>query len=125
MAVENLAKTITYPVSQSMAAQQYRFMTLEADGQIHHSNDGGDAIGILQDDPAATDRAGCVMVGYGESKVEAGGVCTLGHYAASDFLGRAVDCVSGDIILGWFSREAATAAGQIITVLFQKGAASC
>jgi hypothetical protein len=124
MAVENLAKTISYPVSESMANQQYRFMTLESGGQVHHSSDGGDAIGILQDDPAAADRAGNVMVGYGESKVEAGGVCTLGGYAASDALGRAVDAVSGDIILGWFSREAAAAAGEIITVLFQKGAAS-
>ena len=124
MAVECMAHKITFPASASLAAQQYRFMTLNTSGQITHSLDGGDAIGIVQDDPAAVNRAACVMVGYGESKVEAGGQCTLGHYAASDSLGRAVDAVSGDTILGWFSRETADAAGEIITVLFQKGAAS-
>lgn len=119
MATENLGKTITLPIATTALNKQYRFVTVDSAGRAALAADGGDAIGVLQDDAATLDYATCVMVGNGITKVMAGAATTLGGYVASDSTGRAVDPATGDRILGEFL-EAATAAGDIVSILFQK-----
>jgi hypothetical protein len=120
MAVENLGKCINLEAAADLSAAQYKFVNVNSSGQAAAvAAAGGDASGVLQNDPAAAGREASVMVGGGVTKVMAGGTCTRGSQAAADSSGRAVDAVSGDFILGEFL-ETASVAGTITTLLFQK-----
>lgn len=123
MAYENLGKCITLNAAADLSASQFCFVTVDSNGRAALAGDGADAIGVLQDDPSALDRAAQVMVGTGITKVKSGATTTKGGYAASDSTGRAVDATSGDKILGEFL-EAAGGANQYVSILFQKGAAA-
>ncbi len=60
MATENLWNTITLPADGDESAEQYTFYKVDADGRADQctADDGTDLpIGILQNKPAATDRA--------------------------------------------------------------------
>lgn len=116
---ENLGKTITLTANADLSSSQYCFMKVNSSGKILVPAAGGDAVGVLQDKPAAADRAGCVMVGTGVTRVLAGGSASVGGLVASDSSGRAVAAVSGDFILGTFL-EAPTGSGQVVSILFQK-----
>ncbi len=119
MAYENLGKCVTLPANADLSASQNCFVDINSSGKVAVAGDGTDAVGVLQDDPAAADRGAIVMVGNGITKVKSGGTCTAGSWAASDSSGRAVNAVSGDQILGQFI-SGTTSADEIITMLFQK-----
>lgn len=121
MATENLGTTITLLAGSDLHAYMYRFVTPNAVGKAALTGDGEDAIGVLQNDPAAVNRDAGTMVAPGKTKITAGAITTPGHYVASDSVGRAVDAASGDFILGWFLDEAATVANQQISMVFQPG----
>jgi hypothetical protein len=123
MATENKGKCVSMLAASDLSAAQYRFVTVNGSGKIAQTGDGAEADGILQDDPAAADRPGEVMAGIGLSKVVAGAATTAGGNAASDSVGRAVDAITGDAVMGKFM-EAAGAAGDIITILFKPKAAT-
>jgi hypothetical protein len=118
MAVENLGKCVTVPSSGDLSSAKYKFVTVNSSGQVATTGDGAQADGVLQNDPGAAGRAATVMVGVGISKVVAGGTVTRGGDVGSDSSGRAVDAASGDAIVGQ-ALEAATTAGQVITLLFK------
>jgi hypothetical protein len=120
--MENLGKTISRVAGESLASKQYSFVKLNSSGQVVAAGDGNDAIGVLQNDPASGDIA-VVMVGTGITKVLAGGSSTVGYNVGSDASGRAVTAASGDYLLGQFL-TAPTGAGQVVDMLFQKGAAT-
>jgi len=115
MAVEQALKVISLLASADLSSYQYRFMKVDSNGKAALCGDGQWGIGVLQNDPAAADRAASIAVA-GASKVEAGGTVTAGGAVASDANGRAVDAASGDYILG-MALESATAAGQVVSVL--------
>ncbi len=119
MAYENLGKCVTLPANADLSASQYKFVDINSSGKVAVAGDGLDAIGVLQDDPAAADRGAIVMVGAGITKVKSGGTCTAGSPAASDSSGRAVNAVSGDKVLGQFV-TGTTTADEIVSLLFQK-----
>jgi|SRR6185503_10990090 len=119
MAVENLGKTLTFPAAGDLSAKQYRFVNQDSNGRVDVAGDGANAIGVLQDDPAAIDRAACVMVGDGLTKIEAGAAFSANANLGSDSVGRAIAAATGDYVLGR-AREAATAAGQIVSMVFNK-----
>jgi len=123
MASENLGHTITLPAAADLSSKQYRFMTVDSNGRVDVTGAGADCAGVLQNDPAAIDRAAQVMDGLGITKIEAGGTCTKGGNAASDSDGQAVDAATGDIILGEFL-DVATTAGEIIELLYRKAGAA-
>lgn len=123
MAVENLGKCVTMPASGDHSANQYKFMKIDSNARAALCDDGADATGVLQNDPAAIDRAASVMIGAGRTKVVAGGTVTTGNYVASDSSGRAVNAASGDYILG-VAEETASVAGTMISILFQPGHAT-
>ncbi len=122
MATENLGHSITLPAAADLSSKQYRFMAIDSNGRVDVTGAGADAAGVLQNDPAAIDRAAQVMVGPGITKIEAGGACTKGANAASDADGQAVDTATGDVILGEFL-DTATAAGEIIELVYKKAGA--
>lgn len=118
MAYENLGKVINIPAASDLSASQYHFVKLDSSAKLALSAEGEDAIGVLQDDPAAADRGGAVMVGVGITKVVAGAATHAGFPVASDGTGRAIDSDTGDYILGFFL-EAASGAGALVSILFQ------
>lgn len=99
MATENALQTRSYPAGSDLSASQYCFVKITG-GQLAVASAGsGDAVGILQDKPTASGRAGAFAYG-GTSKVLAGGTFSAGDAITSDSSGRAVSVQSGDDTLG-------------------------
>lgn len=79
---------------------------------------GMNATGILQDEPAASGRAAKVGI-FGRTKAKAGAAISAGaDVAVQVTTGRVVTAVTGDYVLGT-ALEAATANGDIISVLLK------
>lgn len=118
MATENRLQTASLPASADLSASQYCFVK-NSSGQLAVASDGGaDAIGILQDKPAAAGRAGAYAFG-GVSKVLAGGSFNAGARISCDASGKAVAVGTGDTGLG--TAEAAGTNGLITSVLLDRG----
>ncbi len=119
MAVENLGKCISLPASGDLSAKQFQFVKLDANGEVVAAGNGEDAIGILQNKPAAQGRSCTVMIGDGISKLKSGAAGTNGYPVASDTNGKGVDATTGKVVLGQWM-EAPTAADEICTFLYKK-----
>lgn len=117
MAVEEGVRSITLPASGDLSSSQYFFGAVNTSGQVAACGDGAKADGVIYNDPAAAGRATQLAIA-GRVKVVAGGAVTVGDDISSDSSGRAVPVVSGDFTLGT-ALEAATAAGDVISILFQ------
>jgi len=120
---QNLGKMITVPAGADLSASQYCFVKLDNQGRAVLPTDGGDAIGILQNNPNAAGQAATVMVGEGISKVVAAGAATAADYVSTDGSGNATSNDTGDVRLGQFL-DSPTAQGQIVSILFQKKGAT-
>lgn len=116
MAFENKLDCITLEAGQDLSAKQFFFVTVASDGQVDPTGDGGVAVGVLQNDPAAAGRAATIGIN-GVTKVSVGASITAGAAVASDSAGEATPAVSGDQILG--IALAAGDDGDIIPMLFQ------
>jgi hypothetical protein len=110
----------TYLAAADLSAKQYRFVTVDSNGRMAVATRGALAIGILQDKPAALDRAGVVRTVCGtKSKVVVGtGGLTKGQVIVSDANGAAVTAASSDNAYLGFALEAGSA-GDIIAMLWQ------
>ena len=115
MALDSNLTCVTLEAGGDLSAGQYRFVELASDAQVDLvAAAGGDAVGVLQNDPSAAGRAATVAV-MGVSKVVAGGTVAAGARVQSDASGEAITAASGDIVLG----RALTGgvAGDVIEVL--------
>lgn len=115
MAYEDPGKMITREASADLSASQYCFVDLDANGRVAVNGDGAQAIGVLQNDPAALGRAAAVMIN-GITKIKVAGTLTAGDDVSSDSSGRATTPVTGDRILGRVL-ESSTGANQIVPML--------
>jgi len=115
MAVEQALTNVSLRASGDLSAYQFRFVKLNASGQVVLAGDGEWAIGVLQNKPTAAGQGATVAIS-GISKAVAGGTLTPGNAVASDAQGRAIRAGTGDYILG-VALESATAAGQVVSVL--------
>lgn len=113
MAFEQGLQTVTMPVNADMSAKQY-FIMKNVAGSAAVCTAGVQPLGVLQNDPAASGRAGTIGVG-GISKVVAGAAISAGAYVSSDSAGKAVTAVSADFALG-IAVTAATADLDVISV---------
>ena len=117
MALEESLRSISLPAAGDLSSSQYLFGKINSSGQVAVCPDGGKADGVIQNDPAAAGRA--VQLGIaGRSKIVAGGVVGAGDSVSCDASGRAVSVASGDYSLGT-AVEAASAAGDVISIIFQ------
>lgn len=122
MAYEEGLKCITRIAGADLTAAKYRFVELTA-GKVTRCNAAGEAaIGVLQNDPADTEAATIAIVGS-TTKVVAGAAITEGAKITTDNEGRAVTASTGNQIHGT-AMLGAGAAGEIISVLLQPGAAA-
>lgn len=86
---------LTREAGADLSARQFHFVKLNSSGQIVTVAAVTDIpIGILQDNPAASGRAGEVMVD-GVSEVIAGAALTPGNLVGLDSTGRAIAIVAG------------------------------
>lgn len=101
MSLEKNLGAITVEAGGDLSAGQYLFVQLASDGQVDLvASAGGDAIGVLLNDPDAAGKAAEVQIlGVAKVKVGSGGL-TAGHKVQSDASGQAITAASGDHVLG-------------------------
>ena len=110
---------ISFEASADLSTKQYRFMTIDSNGQLALATRGALAAGILQDKPAAQGRAGELRTVSGTvSKVVLGGTVTKGQALVSDANAAAVNASSSDNAYLGFALEGGSS-GQIIAMLWQ------
>lgn len=95
MALEENLTTISLPAQGDLSTKQYYMVYVNSSGQATLAAEGSDVIGILQNDPAAANRAATVGIG-GVSKVAAGGSVTAGQKFTCDANGKAGPIGSSD-----------------------------
>lgn len=95
MATENALQTRSYPAGSDLSASQYCFMKITGAQLAVASSGGLDAVGVLQDKPAAAGRAGLIAYG-GTTKVLCGGSFSAGDAITCDGSGKAIGAISGD-----------------------------
>lgn len=106
---------ITVEAGADLSADQFKFVQVAADEQVDVvSSAGGDAIGVLQNDPAAAGRAATVCYA-GVTKVIAGATVAAGAKIQSDASGQAITAATGDAVLGVALKGGA--ANEVIEVL--------
>ncbi|MCC8945994.1 DUF2190 family protein [Bradyrhizobium sp. Arg62] len=105
--------------SGDLSTKQYRFVTIDSNGNVAVATRGALAIGVLQDAPAALGRACRVRAVSGTmTKVVLGGTVTKGQAGVSDANGAAVNAASSDNAYMGFFQEAG-ASGDIVAFLLQ------
>jgi len=121
MATEEALKCLTYLANGDMSANQYLWVapgTGAPTPQMVLAAEASNAIGILQDKPAAAGRAGRVAIG-GVSKAILGGTVTRGDKITCDSAGKTVTVGSADDYQLGIAQESGVA-NQVIAVLIDK-----
>ena len=116
MAYKESQTCVTLEAGADLSANQFHFVTVDADGQLSVSTDGAASVGVLLNDPAAAGRAAEVCIN-GATRVEAGGDVTAGDFVASNATGECITAGTGDYILGTALQDGAD--GEVISIIFQ------
>lgn len=116
MAYESLKALKSLVATSTLAAKQYYFVKLDANGQIVVAGSGNYAIGVVQDKPAAG-QVGSVCGPGDVTKVYCGGTFAAGDEVSSDSSGKAVAATSGAFVLG--QALTAGADGYVATIIYQ------
>lgn len=122
MAVMQSRDTRSFVAGESLTAAQFKFVTLESDGQVDLADAAGEnCIGVLLNNPAA--GAAATVAVSGKVMVTSGGTIAAGAAVATDASGDAVTAASTNIIMG-YALEAAVD-GQVMAIeLIQGGNAA-
>ena len=122
MAVMQSRDTRTFVAGESLAAAQFKFVTLESDGQVDLADSAGEnCVGVCINDPAAGEAATVVM--SGKVMVTAGDTIAAGAAVATDASGDAVTATTGNIVMGYATEAGVD--GQVIAIeLIQGGNAA-
>ena len=119
MAVMQSRDTRTYVAGEDLSAAQFKFVTLESDGQIDLADSAGEnCVGILLNDPASGNAATVVM--SGKTLVKSGGTIAAGASVATNATGLAVTAATGNIVMG-YATEAAVSGQTMAVELIQGG----
>ena len=123
MALMEIVQSITLEAGGDLSADQWKFVTLAADGQIDvHAAATDMPTGVLLNNPAAAGQAAEVAV-EGIVKVEASAAITVGANVTTTAAGLAATAVATDSIVG-IAMSTAGVAGVLVEVLFgYRGAA--
>lgn len=122
MAVMQSRDTRTFIAGVDLSSAQFKFVTLEADGQVDLANGAGEnCIGVCLAGAAAGRAVTVAMTG--KVMVTSGGTITAGAAVATDAAGDAVAATTGNIIMGYATEDAVD--GQVIAIeLIQGGNAA-
>ena len=118
MAVIQTRDTRTFIAGEDFSAAQFKFVTLESDGQVDLADSAGEnAIGVCLVGGAA--GAAVTVAISGKVMVEAGGTIAAGAAVQTDANGDALTAATGDVVLG-YALEAGVD-GQIIAIELIQG----
>jgi hypothetical protein len=123
MAVMQSRDTRTFLAGEDLSSAQFKFVTLEADGNVDLADSAGErAVGVLLNKPDASGKAATVAM-TGKVMVVAGGSVTAGDEIATDASGDAVTASSTNIVMGYALEDAVD--GQVFAIeLIQGGNAA-
>jgi|TARA_R110002020_G_scaffold122066_6_gene277317 hypothetical protein len=118
MAVMQSRDNRTFIAGEDLSAAQFKFVTLESDGQVDLADAAGEnAMGVcLVGGTAGNAVTVCVS---GSVMITAGGTVAAGASLQTDASGDAITAASGDVVLG-YAREAGVD-GQIIEMEMIQG----
>lgn len=122
MAVMQSRDTRTFIAGEDLSSAQFKFVTLEADGQVDLADaDAENCIGVLINDPAAAEAATVVV--SGKVLVTAGGAVTAGDAVVTDTSGDAVELTTSSsataVTMGYALEDAVD--GQIFAIELIQG----
>ena len=118
MAVMQSRDNRTFIAGEDLSAAQFKFVTLEADGQVDLADSAGEnAIGVCLAGAAA--GAAVTVCVSGSVMVEAGGSINAGAQIQCGADATALTAAAGDVVMG-YAREAAED-GQIIEMELIQG----
>ena len=118
MAVMQSRDTRTFIAGEDLSSAQFKFVTLESDGQVDLADAAGEnAIGVLLNDPAAGEAATVAI--SGKVMVTSGGTIAAGAQVQTDASGYALTAAAGDVVLG-YALEAAVD-GQVFAIELIQG----
>jgi len=118
MAVMQSRDTRTFIAGEDLSSAQFKFVTLESDGQVDLADSAGEnAIGVLLNQPTAG-KAATVAVS-GKVMVTSGGTIAAGAQIQTDASGDALTAAAGDVVLG-YALEAAVD-GQVFAIELIQG----
>jgi hypothetical protein len=110
--------TRTFIAGEDLSSAQFKFVTLESDGQVDLADSAGEnAIGVCLVGGAA--GAAVTVVISGSVMVTSGGTIAAGAAIQTDANGDALTAASGDVVLG-YARESAVD-GQIFEIELIQG----
>lgn len=118
MAYEDNLQRISLPANADLSASQYCFVVVNSSGKVALASDGAKADGVLQDKPAAADRAAQIGID-GVTKMKAGAAITAGDDVAVGSSGKGATATTGEVVVAR-ALETATGDGSIISVLLQR-----
>lgn len=122
MAVQESRDTRTFIAGEDLSSSQFKFVTLESDGQIDLADSAGEnCIGVVINDPASGGEATVVV--SGKTMVQAGGTIAAGASVATAADGQAVTALVGNIVMG-YALEAGVDGQTIAVELIQGGNAA-
>lgn len=96
----------------------HRLVSITGVSQVGSGADGGIAVGVLENKPAAANRAARVTV-FGVTKVRAGAAVTAGDEITGQATGYAIKATSGTFIIGQAYTTAAS--GMLVEADIYKG----
>ena len=120
MTTENLVNVISLPADGDESSEQYTFYKGDAEGRADQctTNNGTELpIGILQNKPAATDRAAAIATIGCISKLVASTTVNEGDKLRPDATGRGVATTTDTHFYGAVALTASTATNDVIEVL--------
>jgi|DEB0MinimDraft_10_1074344.scaffolds.fasta_scaffold03776_6 hypothetical protein len=118
MAVMQSRDTRTFIAGEDLSSAQFKFVTLESDGQVDLADAAGEnAIGVLLNDPASGEAATVAV--SGKVMVTSGGTIAAGAQIQTDASGDALTAAAGDVVLG-YALEAAVD-GQVFAIELIQG----
>lgn len=118
MAVMQSRDTRTFVAGEDLSSAQFKFVTLESDGQIDLADAAGErALGVLLNKPTSGKAATVAMTG--KVMVEAGAAVTAGAEIQTDANGDAIAAAAGDVVMGYALEDAVD--GQIFAMELIQG----
>ena len=118
MAVMQSRDTRTFIAGEDLSSAQFKFVTLEADGQVDLADAAGErAIGVLLNEPTAGKAATVAMTG--KVMAETGASVTAGDALQTDANGDAITAASGDYVMGYALEDAVD--GQVFAIELIQG----
>ena len=119
MASEQNLRPVSIPANADLSASQYCLVTMNSSGKVAVVGAGLSADGVLQNKPAAANRAASVATTPGQiTKIKAGASFSAGDHLTPDSSGRAITATSGDVRSAK-AMEAASGANVIVRAMLK------